>query len=331
MPMPDIAVVIPCYNGAAHLDGAIRSALEQSHPVSTVLVVDDASTDQSVAIAESYQAKGYPVRCLKLERNGGPATARNAAIAQIAEPFVAFLDADDRWTEDHCESLLALLLQHPDADLAFGRSRSTDPLMLGSTLPVPAGQPIETIEHLLAYSIIPQSAVLARRSSILAAGGYTDGMRYAEDYDLWLRMAHGRCFVASAALTCIWTSRPGQATSHPERMYRGAWEARARYSEFATRVGRVVALDRYQAICARAYECDLAAAWGSRSVRVLRSVLGLASMVPGGDQIRRRWTQRAVLFWPLWRLAAFGWDALPSSWRMGINALRRRRLGRPAV
>ena len=327
--MPDIAVVIPCYNGAAYLDGAIASVLGQSHAASRVLVVDDASTDQSVVIAESYRARGYPVCCLRLARNGGPATARNAAIAQIGEPFVAFLDADDRWTEDHCESLLTLLMQHPNADLAFARTRSTDPQMPDSALPMPAGRPVEMLEYLLEDSCIPQSAVLARRSGILAAGGYTGGMRYSEDYDLWLRMAHGRVFIASDTPSCIRTWHPGQATRHASRMYRGAWEARARYSEFATRIGTVMPSDQYRAICARAYERDLASAWQSRSLPLLQSVLDLANLVPGGDHIRRRWAWRTASFWPVWRLAAFCWDALPGTWRRSLDAARKQRRAPP--
>lgn len=324
MPTPDIVAIIPCYNGAEYLDGAIASVLEQSHAVSTVLVVDDASTDDSGAVAQAYAGRGYPVRCLRLARNSGPATARNAAIAQTSEPLVAFLDADDRWTRDHCESLLALLLAHPDADLAFSSTRASGAPNYASVLPFPTGQPVELIESLLDDSCIPQSGVLARRDSILADGGYTDGMRYSEDYDLWLRMAHGRRFIASGAPTCIRTLHPGQASRHEDRMYRGRWEARMRYADFARRVGNVVPPERFRSICARAYERDLADAWRSRSLPLLRSVLAHPDIVPGGHALSRRWALRAVAFWPLWRLAAACWDTLPDSWRSRVRTFRGR-------
>lgn len=333
---PTIGVVIPCFNAAAHLDAAITSVLEQSYAVSTVLVVDDASTDETVAIAESYRAKGYPVRCLRMAYNVGPATARNAGVAEIREPFVAFLDADDRWERGHCESLLHLLMQHPDTDLAFARTHSTDPSVPDSALPIPAGESMEMLEYLLDDSFIPQSGVLARRSSIVAAGGYTDRLRYSEDYDLWLRMAHGRRFVASGRATCIRTSHPRQASSHVTEMYRGAWNARSRYWNYASDAGAVLADEQYRAICARAYDRDLAQAWRSRSLSILRSVLALAAVVPDGDPIRARWARRAIVLWPLWRLAALSWDALPPSWRRSLNEVRKGRRGhgaapRPAV
>lgn len=322
-----IAVVIPCYNGARHLDAAITSALQQSYPVSTVIVADDGSSDESVAIAESYRERGYPVECLKLARNGGPATARNAAIAHVREPLVAFLDADDEWASDHCESLVRLLAKHPDADLAFACTRSTDPLTPDSALPIPAGQPMEMLEHLLDDSFIPQSAVIARRASVVAVGGYSDGLRYGEDYDLWLRMAHGRRFIASGAPSCIRRSHPGQASRDDVKLDRGAWEARARYYEFARRNGIIVPPERYRAICTRAYERDLGSAWQSRSYARLRCALRLATLAPGGEPVRRRWAWRATFVWPLWRAAAFGWDALPRSWRQSLNRVRKNGIG----
>ena len=60
-----VSVLIPCYNRAAYLGEAIDSALNQTHPPLEVIVVDDGSTDDSAAIAESY---GSPVRVLRHER-----------------------------------------------------------------------------------------------------------------------------------------------------------------------------------------------------------------------------------------------------------------------
>lgn len=321
----DVAVVIPCHNAAAHLHGAIRSALEQSHPPSTILVVDDGSTDESVAIALSYTARGDPVRCLELGTNRGPAAARNIAISHITEPFVAFLDADDRWTERHCEHLLASLVAHPEADLAFACTRPEDPRLAGSTLPVPPGRPVEMLEHLLNDNFIPQSAVLARRRSILDAGGYTESMRFSEDYELWLRMAHGHRFIGSAEQTCIRTSHVGQASQYAARMYRGAWEARTRFAEFAAGCESTsIAPERYESVCATAYDRNVAEAWQSRSFGLLRSVLSLADVVPGGRPIRRRWVLRAIPLWPAWRIAAGCWDSLPEGLRARLRAARRR-------
>lgn len=331
MGLLDIAAIIPCYNGASFLDGAIRSVLSQSRPVSEIVVVDDASTDDSAAIADAYRVAGHPVRFLRMERNGGPATARNAGIAAVSAPLVAFLDADDRWEEHHCRSLSSLLERHPHASLAFGLVRPTD-LDSGSGIaglvPGGVGEPRTMLEDLLFDNLVPQSAVMARREALLSVGGYTDGLRYSEDYDLWLRMAHGQQFVCSGEASCVRGTHPGQATHHSLKMYQGAWHARQRYSQFASRAGGEMPAGRYQAICAAAYERDLSWAWQSRSLAVLRGTLALAPLVPGGGAVHRRWALRMATIWPLWRSAAYLWDALPHSWRSAVRA--RREFGRPA-
>src|SRR5687768_16089587 len=107
--MSSTAVVIPCYNGAAFIGDAIASTLRQSRPVAEVIVVDDGSSDDSVAIVRAFAAQGRPVRSIVVERNGGPATARNIGIAAATTPLVAFLDADDCWDEHHCAALVAAI------------------------------------------------------------------------------------------------------------------------------------------------------------------------------------------------------------------------------
>ena len=71
-----VSVVIPCYNGARHLREALDSALAQTHGDVEILVADDGSTDDSVAIATSY---GTRIRCLR-QQNAGPSAARNLAL-----------------------------------------------------------------------------------------------------------------------------------------------------------------------------------------------------------------------------------------------------------
>ncbi len=320
-----IAAVIPCYNGASFLGGAISSVLAQSYPVSQIVVIDDASTDNILGIVESYTSAGYPIRYIRLEQNSGPATARNVGIAAASEQLIGFLDADDRWEVDHCASLVSLLEEYPNAVLAFGRVRTAEThSVVGASCPdatfdISAVQ-IEPLQLLLADNILPQSAVIARREAIDAAGGYTPGVRYSEDYDLWLRMAHGQVFVKSDKVTCVRGVHPHQATHQSLRMYRGAWEARARYHAFASSRGSQLDAALYRSICEGAYERDLTWAWQSRSFRLVRGVLALSPLVPGGWAVRSRWRLRLLMLWPFWRVAASVWDVMPVSLR---DALRR--------
>lgn len=315
MPAPEIAAIIPCYNGEAFLARAIESALSQTVPVRRVIVVDDASTDGSREVVRSFQASGYPVVLIEAGRNAGPAAARNLGIAAAHEPLLAFLDADDRWEAHHCEAMARLLDAFPEAVLAFGKTRE----VRGRPAPVVAGSGAgmghggSHCEYLLGgmlyENVVPQSAVMVRRSALIEAGGYLDGLRFSEDYDLWLRMAHRHPFAHTDAVTCTRMLHDQQASQHTLQMYRGAWYARARYREYVRRVGGGLSEDAFGRVCGRAYERDLQWAWQTRSLQVLRGVLALSGMVPGGDRLRYRWTWRAIVYWPVWRCMALAWDA----------------------
>src|SRR5688572_12326680 len=91
-----VSVIIPCYNTARYLTEALTSACRQTPSPWEVIVVDDGSTDDSAAIAEAF---GAPVRCERRPHQGIGAT-RNHGLACVTGDIVAFLDADDVWTDD---------------------------------------------------------------------------------------------------------------------------------------------------------------------------------------------------------------------------------------
>ena len=103
-----VTVVIPCFNAAPFLPVTIESALNQSYAPFEVLVINDGSTDQSAAIAESY---GPPVRVIS-QTNQGESVARNRGIDEAQGEWIAFLDADDIWLPNKLE--LQLAVAQPD-------------------------------------------------------------------------------------------------------------------------------------------------------------------------------------------------------------------------
>ena len=105
MSSPTISVVIPCYNGAAYLGDAVESALSQTYAVSEIIVVDDGSEDDSVAIASAF---GPPVRVLT-QTNQGESVARNKGWELATGSWIAFLDADDRWLPEKLAQQVALI------------------------------------------------------------------------------------------------------------------------------------------------------------------------------------------------------------------------------
>lgn len=321
--MADIVAIIPCYNGAAFVGGAIESALAQTRPVSRVIVVDDASVDGSREVAQAYADAGHPVTVITSPTNEGPATARNMAIAATSEPLLAFLDADDRWDAEHCEVLYSVLDRHPEAGIAFSHARKVR--KHGDMRPCEIGEGDrrrrthceQVLARLLHFNPVPQSAAMVRRAALAQAGGYRDGFRFGEDYELWLRLAHCGAFAWTDAITCTRLSHTGQASRNALAMYQGAWSARASYRAFALEAVPVIDREASRAAYISAYERDMGEAWRSRSWGTFLGVWRLGSEIPGMQGVRRRWTIR-MPFWPVWRSVAFCWDMYSrSAWDGG--------------
>ena len=116
MATPSVSVIIPAYNAETFLAEAIDSVLSQGHDPLEVIVVDDGSTDRTAGVASGY---GPQVRLLQ-QPNGGIGSARNAGIDAATGDLLAFLDADDLWTDGALEARLALLEAQPALDGAFG-------------------------------------------------------------------------------------------------------------------------------------------------------------------------------------------------------------------
>lgn len=193
---PAISVIIPAYNAASFLRNAIGSVLRQTLPALEILVVDDGSRDETGPIAASY---GAPVRCLHRE-NGGLSATRNTGIQAAQGEWLAFLDADDWWPEDHLACQWATAAE-TGADLIFSDARVVSPQREweswlqrsghGWLFSMPAAAFDDVFNRLLRRgSFALPSAVMVRRDIVLQSGGFDEAMRPGpEDLDLWLRMA----------------------------------------------------------------------------------------------------------------------------------------------
>lgn len=117
MSAPTVSVIVPVYNGAATIEGCLRSLEAQTVRAHEVIVVDDGSTDETAAVVERTRA-----RLVRLERNKGPAAARNAGIEAARAEVIAFTDADCVAAPDWLARALARLEAEPDAAGIEGRT-----------------------------------------------------------------------------------------------------------------------------------------------------------------------------------------------------------------
>ncbi|WP_309089838.1 glycosyltransferase [Phenylobacterium sp.] len=104
---PLVSVITANYNGARHLAAAVRSVLGQTLTSLELIVADDASSDDSLAVIACAAAGDPRVRVLKAGRNGGPGAARNRALKAARGRYIAVFDSDDLMAPDRLEKLVA--------------------------------------------------------------------------------------------------------------------------------------------------------------------------------------------------------------------------------
>jgi hypothetical protein len=202
-----LTAVIPAYRRPDMVERAVRSVLRQSRPPAEIIVVDDASGDETGARAAALGA-----RVITHEHNRGEGGARNTGVEASSHAWVALLDCDDEWLPGHLETLWPPRDGHVlvgTAVLVTGDAERPRACW-GWTGPRPRvlGSPAEVA--------IPQnkfhpSAVLARRDALIAAGGFSDLLR-AADLDMWLRLLeHGSALVIPVA-TALYHRHPDQVS-----------------------------------------------------------------------------------------------------------------------
>lgn len=294
-----ISVVIPVYNAARYLPEAIASALHQTRPALEVIVADDCSSDGSAAVAADAGA-----RVVTMPVNSGPSAARNAAVGVAAGAYVAMLDADDRWEPTHCETVGGLLDAHPTADVANSRARLLPPTSGETPAWTEADTPLDMSTRLLRANAVAQTTAAVRRDALRAVGGYDTRIRYAEDYDLWLRLARASKFVFSHAVTALYRVHEAQASQNTATLATGAWIVRRRHFEWLAEHRDSATCDAAVAVLRRALDDEIRWAWDSNDRAAMEAVLDAGAWVPGAHRVMHRWRRRLGAAWPLWRLAA---------------------------
>ena len=113
-----ISVVIPLYNKERYIERAVYSVLSQTFQQFEIVIVNDGSTDGSVSVIERMN---NPLIRLIHQKNGGVSAARNRGIEEARFEYIAFLDADDEWKENHLEVIAGLIRKFPECGV-FGTS-----------------------------------------------------------------------------------------------------------------------------------------------------------------------------------------------------------------
>lgn len=182
-----VSVVMPCFNCGLTLQRAVTSILRQSTRPAEVILVDDGSSDNTWAVLTDLEST-YPgwFKLIRLVKNQGAASARNAAWAVATQPYIAFLDADDAWHPEKIGIQLAYMKAHPDVVLCGHGHRTLSDvdtlpdwvLVHGLTEQVHKGS-------LLMGNRFVTPSVMLRRD---IRQRFAEGKRHMEDRLLWLEL-----------------------------------------------------------------------------------------------------------------------------------------------
>ncbi|MBT0585679.1 glycosyltransferase family 2 protein [Alteromonas oceanisediminis] len=116
MSSPLISVIMPAFNAENTIEKAIGSVMAQNAQLE-LFVVDDASTDNTVSVVQALAEKDNRITLLHNQRSKGPSGARNSGLLSARGEYLAFLDADDTWYDNHLSTALGVFANSPDADV----------------------------------------------------------------------------------------------------------------------------------------------------------------------------------------------------------------------
>ena len=186
---PRVSMVMPVHNGVRWLEEAIASVLDQHFSDFELILVDDASSDDSPAIMAAAAARDPRVRHFRLDTNVGLPAALNHGFAQARGELHSWTSDDNLLRPQMLDRLTAVLDTHPGASVAFADFSLIDDE--GNDLGLSRVGPVERLLH--GNNI--GAAFLYRREVTEALGGYDVGLFGVEDYDFWLRAAQRFEFV----------------------------------------------------------------------------------------------------------------------------------------
>lgn len=256
--LPTLSVIIPCFNAGRWIAATLDSVYAQAWPKLEVIVVDDGSSDDSVALVEQQ----FPdVRVLQ-QTNSGVAAARNRGLAAAQGDWIAFVDADDIWLPGKLADQWNALHTEPGARMACSGWHVWE-----SIEPLPAPNLLEQLSQqatdpsrwagpsgwiyaqLLLDCQVWTSTVFAQRSLFDQIGNFDTTLRIGEDLDLWLRASRVTPIIRVPKPLALYRMHPASITKGaPKENYQALVVTRAvkrwGYASPDGRAARKVDVDR---------------------------------------------------------------------------------------
>lgn len=217
---PLVSIITPNYNAAPFLKRCFDSVLNQSYSNWELIVIDDASTDESLEIIKDYQREHEKMQCITLKENSGPAVARNKGIEQAKGDYIAFLDSDDCWLPSKLETQIQFMQKH-NYRLSFSWYYSVDESFENKRLI--KSNPIITYNKLLSSNYLGCLTVMYDQNAL--GKMYFPRLAKRQDWALWLKILRENRINAYGIEKplAIYTRRLGSVSSNKIKLLKFNW------------------------------------------------------------------------------------------------------------
>jgi hypothetical protein len=221
---PAVTIITAAFNSAPFLEQTLTSVLAQTFSDFELLLIDDGSTDETPAIAETFARTDRRIKVIR-QKNGGTAAARNTALAGARGALFAILDSDDVWFPTYLAEQVAVLTNHPEIDVLAANALNLGGAFDGQPLLAYSGQP--TLKHVSLKTLVraeDSMSIMAmfRREVAERLAGFDANLRRSEDYDFWLRAADaGFRIVVNTKPLGLYRRRPDSLSADELRMLQG--------------------------------------------------------------------------------------------------------------
>ena len=184
---PEVSVIISTYNRAHYVPHAIQSVLDQTFEDFEIIVVDDASTDNTKEVIEKFEDER--ICYIRHKKNKGGSATRNTGIKHSRGRFIAFLDDDDLWMPTKLEKQLDLIKNNPRIGVVYTGALeiNNSGKVRGFHIPSRRGNIFPDI--LRKNYVGSCSRVLVRKECLDKSGFFDENLPAIQDFDLWVRLA----------------------------------------------------------------------------------------------------------------------------------------------
>lgn len=177
---PLVSVIIPCFNSQLTIIETLDSVYNQTYKNVEIIIVDDGSTDGTVAVLQDYLKNGLEAKILKQE-NRGQSNARNNGLKVANGEFVFFIDSDDLIVNTFIEQCISIYEANPSLTLVYCNMEKFD-----------RETGILKLEKFDIYSFLVQNCIpvfaMVRTSQIRKIGGFDEKLDFGEDWECWMHM-----------------------------------------------------------------------------------------------------------------------------------------------